>query len=54
MCVGEKRRVIIPPELGYGEKGVTDEDGNVLIPPNSVVIVDINLRFYGINFWINI
>ena len=44
MCVGEKRRVIIPPELGYGEKGVTNEDGSVLIPPNSVVVVDIKMH----------
>ena len=44
MCVGEKRRAIIPPELGYGEKGVKDDEGNVLIPPNAIIIVDIKMH----------
>ena len=44
MCVGEKRRAIIPPELGYGAAGVKDEDGKVIIPPNSIVIVDIKMH----------
>ena len=44
MCEGERRRVIIPPNLGYGEKGVTDNEGNVIVPPNSVIVIDIKLH----------
>ena len=41
MCEGERRRAILPPALAYGEKGIKDGD-EVVVPPNSVVIVDIH------------
>lgn len=34
-CVGEIRRVVVPPSFGYGEKGI---DG--VIPPNSTLILE--------------
>ncbi|MBN3325943.1 FKBP9 isomerase, partial [Atractosteus spatula] len=38
MCVGEKRTLVIPPHLGYGERGVEGE-----VPGSAVLVFDIEL-----------
>ena len=43
MRVGGVRRVIIPPELGYGTAGVTLSDGTVVIPKNATLMFDVQL-----------
>jgi FKBP-type peptidyl-prolyl cis-trans isomerase len=43
MKVGGKRRLIIPPNLGYGANEVRDAKGNVVIPANSTIIFDVQL-----------
>lgn len=40
MKVGGIRRLIIPPELGYGAAGVT-RNGQVVIPANATLVFDI-------------
>lgn len=42
MKKGERAKVTLPPTMGYGEKGIT-EDGEVIIPPNATLIFEITL-----------
>lgn len=39
MCLGEKRTIILPPELAYGDRDI----GNGLIPPNSYLVFELEL-----------
>lgn len=39
----ETRRLVIPPELGYGSNPVRNDSGAVVIPGNSIVVFDVEM-----------
>ncbi|GLV56404.1 hypothetical protein KDH_32450 [Dictyobacter sp. S3.2.2.5] len=41
MKIGETRRLIIPPSLGYGSGAQKDQSGKVIIPANATLIFDV-------------
>ena len=43
MNVGSKYVFTVPPSLGYGESGAGDSQGNEIIPPNSVLVFEVEL-----------
>lgn len=40
---GDKKQLIIPSDKAYGEKGVTDPNGKVIIPKNATLIFDVEV-----------
>ena len=36
--------IYVPPYLGYGTQAITDSNGNVIVPGNSILIFDIELE----------
>ncbi len=48
MRVGGKRRVVLPPELGYGADGLQNANGFiVIVPPNATLVADIEVTAAG-------
>ena len=43
MVVGERRRVILPPTLAFGGRGFKNEDGRLIVPPNSFLEYSVEL-----------
>lgn len=47
MKVGGVRRLIVPPELAFGDREYRSSTGEVILPPNSTIIADVTLRSVG-------
>jgi FKBP-type peptidyl-prolyl cis-trans isomerase len=45
--VGSTRRLIIPPELGFGAEPRTNASGEVIVPGNSTLVYDIEILLVG-------
>jgi len=43
MKIGEKKKLVLPPDLAYGPAGITAPDGTVIIPANATLLFDIEL-----------
>jgi FKBP-type peptidyl-prolyl cis-trans isomerase len=43
MRAGGKRRLTIPPLLGYGDRDIKSSAGEVVIPANSTLVYEIEL-----------
>jgi FKBP-type peptidyl-prolyl cis-trans isomerase FkpA len=43
MRAGGKRRLVVPPQLGFGDKGAGGRNGAKAIPPNSTLVFEVEL-----------
>lgn len=43
MKVGDKKHLVIPADKAYGAQGITDGQGNVIIPGGATLIFDVEL-----------
>ncbi len=43
MKVGDKRQLIIPPDLAYGAEAKSDQNGKEIIPANSTLVFDVEM-----------
>ena len=43
MRAGGKRRLVVPPQLGFGDKGAGGKNGAKAIPPNSTLVFEVEL-----------